>query len=109
MAWAKAAQQIRLAYPSDQSTRKLYTCVNAGLTGPCAAGTALSTMPFNNTKVQAADLGAFTSYTVSTLTSSSTTATLTLPAAPAPTWSSGDQIVVWSAYRAFPAGEELIH
>ena len=87
-----SAQQLRIAYPSSQSTRNLYTCVNAGLTGPCAVGASLSATPFNNTYVTAADVAAFTTYSVSSLTSASTTATLVLPTAPNPAWAVGDQI-----------------
>ena len=95
-----AAQRLRVAYPSSQATRSLYTCVNATFDGPCAAGTALSTKPFNNTQVTAADLGAFTTYTVSSLTSVGTTATLVLGAAPNPVWAATNPIKVEGAVPA---------
>ena len=94
------AQRVRIAYPSDQSTRKLYTCVNATHDGLCASNASLSGTPFNNTNVTAADLGAFTTYSVSSLTSSTTTATLVLGAAPNPVWAAGDQIKVEGATPA---------
>jgi len=94
------AQRVRIAYPSDQSTRKLYTCVNSTHDGLCAGNASLSSTPFNNTNVTAADLGAFTTYNVSSLTSSTTTATLVLAAAPNPVWAAGDQIKVEGATPA---------
>lgn len=92
-----AAQELRIKFPTSQTSRNLYTCVNATHSGLCAAGASLSATPFNNTNVTAADLGAFTTYTASTLTSSATTATLVLPSVPVPIWATGDQIVVAGA------------
>jgi Tfp pilus tip-associated adhesin PilY1 len=91
------AQRIRLDYPSSQSSRSLYTCVNATLDGLCANNALLSATPFTSTHVTAADLGAFTSYAVSSLQSSGTTATLRLGAEPNPAWANGDQIKVEGA------------
>lgn len=54
-----AAQQLRLAYPSSQATRNIYTCVD-GVGGHCAIGDALSATPFNSTYVSATDLGVAT-------------------------------------------------
>jgi len=89
-----AAQRIRVAYPTSQATRNLYTCVNATFDGPCAAGTALSTKPFDNTQVTAADLGAFKTYAVASLGSTASLATLTLSAAPNPVWAIGDRVKI---------------
>src|SRR5438876_10617163 len=89
-----AAQRIRVAYPTNQATRNLYTCVNATFDGPCAAATSLSTKPFDNTQVTAADLGAFKTYSVASLGSVSSLATLTLSAAPNPVWAIGDRVKI---------------
>lgn len=51
-----AAQQIRRAFPSSQTTRNLYTCVN-GTGGVCSANSLLSSTPFDTTNVTATDLG----------------------------------------------------
>ncbi|MGD8478397.1 MAG: PilC/PilY family type IV pilus protein, partial [Burkholderiales bacterium] len=52
------AQQLRIDYATNQSTRKLYTCTTAG--GYCATGDDLSLTPFDttNTDITIADLGA---------------------------------------------------
>lgn len=92
-----AAQRLRLAYPTDQSGRSLYTCVNATLTGNCAAGALLSATPFNSANVSAGEMGSFTTYSVGTLSASGTTATLRLGAAPSPTWAAGDLVTVAGA------------
>ena len=99
-----AAQRVRLAYPEEQATRKLYTCVNNALTGLCAPNDALSATPFDNTKVTAADLGAYTTYEVAQLTSTGSEATLVLTAAPNPVWSAGNQIRVEGATPAIYNG-----
>ncbi|HYD07512.1 MAG TPA: hypothetical protein VEC60_17375, partial [Reyranella sp.] len=74
-----AAQRLRDAYPSDHSTRKLYTC-----TGPCACAgntcataVALSDSPFStaNANVTALGLGTLSTKSVTSLTSVGTTAT----------------------------------
>ena len=92
-----AAQQLRLAYPADQSGRNLYTCVNNTFTGPCASGASLSATPFNTTNVSASDLGAFKTYTVDSLSSTGDLATLKLGAAPSPVWSASDTIQISGA------------
>jgi len=51
-----AAQQIRRAFPTDQATRNIYTCLN-GTGGICNANSLLSSTPFNTSTVTAADLG----------------------------------------------------
>ena len=63
-----AAQQIRTAFPTSQTTRKLYTCTQ-GSFGNCVAGSQLSSFPFNttNTDINAAALNLGT-MAVSTLT-----------------------------------------
>jgi type IV pilus assembly protein PilY1 len=74
-----AAQRLRDAYPTDHSTRKLYTC-----TGPCACAgntcataVALSDSPFStaNANVTALTLGTLSTKPVTSLTSSGTLAT----------------------------------
>ncbi|HKB82492.1 MAG TPA: hypothetical protein VKD04_04705, partial [Burkholderiales bacterium] len=52
-----AAQQQRLAFPTSQATRKLYTCTQ-GTFGNCIAGSQLSSFPFDttNTDINAASL-----------------------------------------------------
>ncbi len=92
-----AAQRLRIAYPSDQSTRSLYTCINAALTDVCATGALLSATPFNSTYVSAGAIGSFTTYSVGTLSASGATATLRLGAAPSPAWATGDQVKVAGA------------
>jgi type IV pilus assembly protein PilY1 len=97
------AQKVRIAYPSDQATRKLYTCVNATQDGLCASTASLSSTPFNNTNVTAGDLNAFTTYAVSSIGTSGSqpqVATLTLAAAPSPAWAAGNQIKVEGATPA---------
>lgn len=51
-----AAQQIRVTYPTSQSTRKLYTCID-GLGGLCATNASLSATEFNTSNITAANLG----------------------------------------------------
>lgn len=96
-----AAQLLRLAYPSDQSGRKLYTCLNNAGVGLCTdqpdLTAAQNAFDSGNARITAADLGAFVSYSISSLTSSGTTATLVLGATPSPLWTAGDQIKVASA------------
>jgi type IV pilus assembly protein PilY1 len=71
-----AAERVRIAYPLPDSTtaqtRNIYTC-----TGTCAAGSSLSSFPFNdaNTNITAATLGTFQTLSVTSLSASGTTAT----------------------------------
>ncbi|MEX2240114.1 MAG: hypothetical protein WD775_05400 [Burkholderiales bacterium] len=99
-----AAQQLRLAFPSDQSARKLYTCLSNDGTGLCTDQPALTSaqnaFDSGNARITAADLGAFVSYDVGSLTSNGTTATLVLGATPSPSWAVGDQIRVSGATPA---------
>jgi len=54
-----AAQQQRIAYAADQSTRSLYTCLSAA-SGTCdGTSRLLSSTPFNTTNVSPADVGAY--------------------------------------------------
>jgi len=97
-----AAQRIRKAYPTSQAARDLYTCVNATFDGPCAGGTLLSTKLFDNTNISAADLGAFKTYAVSSIsccisTPAANTATLRLTAAPDPVWADTNPIKIEGA------------
>jgi hypothetical protein len=66
------AQQIRVAYATDQTTRKLYTC-----TGSCASGDLLSAYPFStaNSDISAAalDLGTVPLNSLSGLSSTTLT------------------------------------
>ena len=62
-----AAQQLRIAYPSDQSSRSVYTCTNAS-TGTCdGTSNLLSSTPFNTTNVTPADVGAYPAVGVSSM------------------------------------------
>lgn len=59
-----AAQQLRIAYATSQASRNVYTCLNADATPPAAAtcdgtSTRLSTTPFNTANVSPADVGAY--------------------------------------------------
>ncbi len=72
-----AAQMLRVAYPTDQSTRNLYTC-SIGAFGNCLSGSALSGTPFStaNTDITGANLNLgtrtlspLTGYVTQTLTS----------------------------------------
>ncbi len=89
-----AAQKQRTAFPSSNAARNLYTCVDG--TGLCASGALLSDSPFNTGNVTAADVGAYTTYGISTINwdSLTSTATVVLGAAPSPVWSSGDTVRV---------------
>src|SRR5260221_578055 len=75
------AEMLRIAYPTDQSTRKLYTCTGScPCSGnSCATPLALSGSPFNNANasITAAALGALLTKSVTSLTSVGTTALAT--------------------------------
>ena len=88
-----AAQRLREVYASSQASRRLYTCKGSATGGLCAAGALLSATPFNTSNITPADLGSFTTYAVSSITSAGTTATATLGATPSPSWSAGSQTV----------------
>ncbi|MDH3319249.1 MAG: hypothetical protein OEO84_06110, partial [Betaproteobacteria bacterium] len=54
-----AAQRLRIAYPADQATRNLYTCLTAS-TGTCdGTSNRLASTPFNTSNVSPADVGAY--------------------------------------------------
>jgi type IV pilus assembly protein PilY1 len=91
------AQWLRQAFATSQATRKLYTCVDAGLDGLCANNALLSATPFDSSHVTAAALGAYTTYNVASLASNGTTVTLVLAGAPNPTWAVGNEIIVQGA------------
>ena len=88
-----AAQRLREVYPTSQAARKLYTCKGAAAGGLCADGSQLSATAFDTTNITPGDLGSYTTYAVSSITSSGTTATATLGATPSPAWSTGSQTV----------------
>ncbi len=88
-----AAQRLREVYATSHATRSLYTCLGSGAGGHCASGDLLSASPFNTTTITPADLGAYTTYGVSSITSSGTTATAILGSIPSPAWSLGGQTV----------------
>ena len=50
-----AAQQLRMAFPTSQSTRNIYTCISGS--GLCANNASLSATPFNTSNITAANLG----------------------------------------------------
>ncbi|HEU4646196.1 MAG TPA: hypothetical protein VFS80_11620, partial [Burkholderiales bacterium] len=54
-----AGQQLRVAYATDQSSRSLYTCLNAS-TGTCdGTSKRLASTPFNTANLSPADVGAY--------------------------------------------------
>ncbi len=62
-----AGQQLRIAYASDQSSRNVYTCLNAS-TGTCdGASNQLSSTPFNTANVSPADVGAYSTVGVTSM------------------------------------------
>jgi len=94
-----AAQRLRLAFPGptstdpDHSARSLYTCLDTSSSGTCVT-TGLSSTAFDTTNVAAGDIGAFSTKSVSTLTSSGTTATAVVAAHG---WSDDDTVRVEGA------------
>ncbi|MGH6770648.1 MAG: hypothetical protein ACRECO_16685, partial [Xanthobacteraceae bacterium] len=64
-----AAQQLRIAYATDQSGRSIYTCLNANADPATCDGTSkrLSSTPFNTTNVSPADVGAYPTVGVSSM------------------------------------------
>jgi type IV pilus assembly protein PilY1 len=91
-----AAQRLREVYPTSQATRKLYTCTSAAASGLCADGDLLSATPFDTATVSAGEFGAYTTYTVTSISSSGTTATAVLSGTPSPAWSLGANTVTIS-------------
>jgi len=104
-----AAQRLRETYPDSQGTRKVYTCTSAS-GGICATNDLLSATPFSaggsgypadNANITAADLGAYTTYPVATISSTGTTATVQLSgvatAWPIPFFSNGNTIKIEGA------------
>jgi len=100
-----AAQRLRTVHPISQGSRNVYTCTSAS-GGICAAGEPLSATPFSaggsgypsdNADIAAADIGAYTTYTVSSLGSSGTTATVTLSTTPSPAFADGDTVRIEGA------------
>src|SRR6266849_5323682 len=87
------AEQLRIAFPTSQTARKLYTC-----TGTCTNGSTLSGTPFNtgNTAITPAILGAYATYPVTTIQTplGSTTATATGPTFP---FSNGNSVTITAA------------
>src|SRR5215471_16751853 len=104
-----AAERIRNLFPSAQGARNVYTCTSAS-GGICASGSPLSATPFSaggsgnpgdNSDILAADLGAYLSYTVTSLTSAdngngTATVTANLGSIPNPLWSNGDTVRIGS-------------
>lgn len=88
-----AAQRQRVRFATTNAPRKLYTCTD-GAGGLCDNGDALSATPFDTTTISAADVGAYATKPVVTLTSSGTTAIATVTAHG---WSSGDVIRIEGA------------
>src|SRR6266705_2771224 len=80
------AEQLRIAFPTSQTARKLYTC-----TGTCANGSALSA-----TAINPAILWAYTTYPVATIQTplGSTTATASGTSFP---FSNGDSVTIRGA------------
>jgi type IV pilus assembly protein PilY1 len=79
-----AAQQLRIAYLNDHTTRKVYTCTGscpcAG--NSCTVAVSLADSPFDssNANITALGLGTMTTKTVTSLTSVGTLATATVTA-----------------------------
>jgi type IV pilus assembly protein PilY1 len=105
-----AAERLRLLYPTSQGGRNVYTCTSAN-EGICPNGALLSATPFSaggtgyptdNTDITAADLGAYTTYTVNSLSAAdngnnTSTVTATLGAIPSPSFSNGDTVRIVGA------------
>lgn len=90
------AEQLRIAFPTSQTARKLYTC-----TGTCTNGTDLSSAtPFDTTNaaITPAILGAYTTYPVDTIQTplGSTTATASRSSGSFP-FSNGDSVTISGA------------
>ena len=69
-----AAQLLRSTYATSQTARKVYTCAT-----PCVAG-ALTNFDTANTAITSTSLGTYPTQAVTSLSSSGTTATATVPA-----------------------------
>jgi type IV pilus assembly protein PilY1 len=87
-----AAQRLRVSFPTSNAARNVYTCIEDATL--CAPGALLSATPFNTTNVSAADMGAYTFKSVSSLTSAATTATAIVTAHG---WATGDVVRVAGA------------
>lgn len=77
-----AAQRQRALFAASHTApnlRSLYTCVD-GAGGLCAPGASLSATPFDTSIISAADVGAYTTKPVVSITSAGTTATATVTA-----------------------------
>ena len=62
-----AAQQLRIPYAASQASRSVYTCLTAS-TGTCdGTSNRLSSTPFNTANVSAADVGAYSTVGVSSM------------------------------------------
>src|SRR6266705_5859217 len=87
------AEQLRIAFPTSQTARKLYTC-----TGTCANGSALSATAFNtgNAAITPAILGAYTTYPVATIQTPLGSTTATASGASFP-FSNGDSVTISGA------------
>ena len=87
------AEHSRIAFPTSQTARKLYTC-----TGTCTNGSTLSATAFDtgNTAITPAILGAYTTYPVATIQTplGSTTATANGTSFP---FSNGDSVTISGA------------
>jgi type IV pilus assembly protein PilY1 len=105
-----AAERLRVLFANSQGARNVYTCTGTG-SSICGNGALLSATPFSaggtgnptdNTDITAADVGAYTSYTVNSLSASdngngTSTVTAVLGSIPSPAWSSGDTVRVVGA------------
>ncbi len=87
------AEQLRIAFPNTQATRKLYTC-----TGTCTSGSTLSATAFNigNTAITPAILGAYATYPVTTIQTPLGGTTATASGASFP-FSNGDSVTISGA------------
>lgn len=79
-----AAERLRIAYATDQSTRKLYTCTGSCLCSgnSCTTPVALADSPFaiSNAAIEAVALGTLVTKPVTSLTSLGNTATAVVTA-----------------------------
>ena len=88
-----AAQKVRTTFPTSNAARKLYTCTD-GSGNLCNPGDLLSATPFISTNVTPADVNAYPTYNIASLTWDSGTkiATMTLSSAPNPVWATNDTV-----------------
>jgi type IV pilus assembly protein PilY1 len=99
-----AAQRERLLYLTSNAPRKLYTCID-GSGGLCAAGASLSATPFNTSTISPADVGAYTTKPVVSLSASGTLAAAKVTAHG---WATGNVVRIQGANPSVFNGDVTI-